>query len=68
MLSLRRRQGESILIGSDIEVRVAAVRGGVVYVDILAPSHIAVDRKEVRLGLASVKRRAGKPEEKIRHG
>ncbi|MEY2117122.1 carbon storage regulator [Rhodanobacter sp. FW106-PBR-R2A-1-13] len=60
MLSLRRRQSESILIGPDIEVRIAAVRGGVVYIDIVAPPNVQVDRKEVRQGLATVNRRSTK--------
>lgn len=48
MLTLRRRAKQSLLIGDEIEIHVAKVEGGVVTVDIIAPRHVRVDRKEFR--------------------
>lgn len=50
MLTIRRREGESVLIGPDIEVRVASSRNGEVHLNIDAPRSVQVDRKEVRTG------------------
>jgi carbon storage regulator len=47
MLIIRRRQGESISIGDDIEIEIVEVGPARVKVGIRAPQHIAVQRKEV---------------------
>ncbi len=47
MLVLRRRAGESILIGGEVEVQVAQISPGKVKLAVIAPRHITVLRKEV---------------------
>jgi carbon storage regulator len=47
MLILTRRQGETVKIGTDIEVTVLGVRGGQVRFGIKAPVQMAVDREEI---------------------
>lgn len=49
MLVIRRRAGESILIGEGIEVQVAEIASGRVKLGITAPPEVAVLRKEVKL-------------------
>lgn len=45
---LTRREGEAVLIGEDIEVRVASIKGDKVRLSFLAPLSQRVDREEVR--------------------
>lgn len=47
MLSLTRRPGEDIIIGTDIRVRILAVQGRAVRVGISAPDGVSVHREEV---------------------
>jgi carbon storage regulator len=47
MLVLTRKEGESILIGDDIEVTVSEVRGGRIKLAISAPREVLVMRREV---------------------
>lgn len=49
MLVIRRRAGESFLIGGDIEIEVLDVGGAQVKLGISAPKEIAILRKEVYL-------------------
>jgi carbon storage regulator len=49
MLVMQRREGESILIGDDIEIRILAVNGSRVKVGIEAPRRIPVLAREVHL-------------------
>ncbi|MGA3024978.1 MAG: carbon storage regulator [Bryobacteraceae bacterium] len=49
MLVVRRRQGESVLIGEDIEVVVLEAGANRVKLGILAPRAILVFRKELEL-------------------
>lgn len=49
MLVIRRRHGESILIGEDIEVQVTEIGPTRVKLCITAPKEVPVLRKEVRL-------------------
>lgn len=49
MLIIRRRQGESISIGDDIEIEIVDLGSARVKVGIRAPRHISVQRKEVSL-------------------
>lgn len=60
MLRLRRKQGEAVMIGDDVEVRVSAITKGQVHLDVYAPLDVRVDRKEVRLGTATVSPKHGK--------
>ncbi len=47
MLALSRKQGESIMIGNDIELTILEVKGEQVKVGISAPKSIPVYRKEI---------------------
>ena len=47
MLALSRNQGESIMVGNDIELTVLEVKGEQVKVGISAPKNIPVYRKEI---------------------
>ncbi len=47
MLALSRKQGESIMIGSDIEITVLEVKGEQIKIGISAPKSVPVYRKEI---------------------
>jgi carbon storage regulator len=47
MLVLSRKEGESILVGSDIRITVLRVKGSSVRVGIEAPSHTGILRSEI---------------------
>ncbi|MGQ7297323.1 carbon storage regulator CsrA [Quadrisphaera sp. KR29] len=47
MLVLTRRAGESVMIGTDVTVRVLEIRGDVVRVGVDAPRDVQVHREEV---------------------
>ena len=47
MLILTRRNGEAIMIGDNIEVRVLGVRGHHVRLGITAPANVPVHREEI---------------------
>ena len=47
MLVLSRKQGESIVIGNDIEVTITKIRGDRIQVGILAPRKVTVVRSEL---------------------
>ena len=49
MLVIRRRPGETIVIGEDVEVEVLEISGNQVKVGIRAPREILVLRKEIVL-------------------
>jgi len=49
MLVLRRRAGESVLIGQDIEILVLETGPREVKLGIQAPAHVLILRKEIRL-------------------
>jgi len=49
MLVLSRKAGERIYIGDDIVVTVITSGNGKVRLGIEAPSHVSIDREEVRL-------------------
>ncbi|HOL69836.1 MAG TPA: carbon storage regulator [Bryobacteraceae bacterium] len=49
MLVIRRRAGESVLIGDEVEVRVTEIGSTRVKLCILAPKDVVVLRKEVKL-------------------
>jgi len=49
MLMMKRRAGESILIGDDIEIHLAHIGRTRVKIGILAPRNIPVVAKEVKL-------------------
>lgn len=47
MLALSRKQGESIMIGNNIEITVLEVKGEQIKLGISAPKNIPVYRKEL---------------------
>lgn len=47
MLVLTRKQGEALVIGDDVRIRVVSVSGGQVRIAIEAPDGVAVHREEV---------------------
>lgn len=47
MLVLSREKGESIIIGDDIEIMIADIRGGKIRLGITAPRQVSVHRKEI---------------------
>lgn len=49
MLVMQRREGESILIGAEVEIRILSIHGSRVKVGIAAPRSISVLAREVQL-------------------
>ena len=47
MLALSRKQGESIMIGGNIEITVLEVKGDQVKLGIAAPKNVPIYRKEI---------------------
>lgn len=47
MLVLKRKVGESLILGDEIEVQVLAVEGDTVKIGINAPKHVSILRKEL---------------------
>ena len=63
MLILQRKEGESLLIGDEIEVTVLAVEAGRVRLAIQAPRDVTILRSELRVAAEtnrSEERRVGK--------
>jgi len=56
MLALSRKQGESIMIGSDIEITVLEVKGEQIKIGISAPKSVPVYRKEIYTQIQDVNR------------
>lgn len=52
MLVIRRRVGESILIGADIELQITDISGNRVKIGIQAPRTVPILRKEIQLAAA----------------
>ncbi len=63
MLVIRRRTGESFLIGDQIEVEILEIEGGQVKIGIRAPREVPILRKEIastrEANLASAQRGEG---------
>lgn len=49
MLVIRRREGETLLIGDEVEIEILEVGATQVKLGIRAPKHVTVLRKEIRL-------------------
>ena len=47
MLVLSRRKNESIMIGEDVEIVVAEIRGDKVRLGVSAPRYVPVHRREI---------------------
>lgn len=61
MLVLARRSGESILIGSDIEVTVVEIQGDKIRIGINAPKKVPILRKELLDAARSANAEAASP-------
>jgi carbon storage regulator len=63
MLVIRRRAGEALLIGDDIEIEILDTAGSQVKLGIRAPKHVSVLRKEIQIAgqqnLAASKEKSG---------
>jgi len=59
MLVLTRKQGEAVVIGSDIRMKVLRVRGGGIRLGIEAPSDLVILREELNEWRSASRR--GKP-------
>ena len=68
MLILSRKNGESIVIGGNVEVQVMEVKGQVVRIGIEAPKEIPVHRSEVYERIRENERTLAAPREKLDHG
>lgn len=60
MLVLTRKIGESIKIGTDIEITVLTVKGDQIKLGIEAPKHVEIHRKEVYLTIQEENQSASK--------
>jgi carbon storage regulator len=49
MLILRRREGESILVGDDVEIEIIQIGANKVKIGVRAPDRVRVMRKEIRI-------------------
>lgn len=63
MLVIRRRSGETLLIGDEIEIEILETGGSHVKLGIRAPKHVLVLRKEIQVtgqeNLAASKEKSG---------
>jgi carbon storage regulator len=46
---MKRRQGESILVGDDIEIRILNLGRSTIKLGIIAPKEVAISTKELKL-------------------
>lgn len=58
MLALTRKNGESIVIGNDIEITILDVKGDQVKLGISAPKSVPVYRKEIYLQIQDANKEA----------
>lgn len=62
MLVLKRKIGETVMIGDEIEVRVLGVEGEYVKIGFSAPKNIQIMRKELHVSIAEENTAAGLPQ------
>ena len=58
MLALTRKNGESIIIGNDIEITILDVKGEQIKLGISAPKAVPVYRKEIYLQIQEANKEA----------
>ena len=58
MLALSRKQGESIMIGNDIEITILDIRNDQVKIGISAPKQVGIYRKEIYLQIQEENKQA----------
>ena len=61
MLILSRRPGESIIIGSEIEVKILGWKDGQLSIGIVAPKAVTIYRREVYDAICEENRQAARP-------
>ncbi len=60
MLALSRKTGESIIVGSDIELTILEIKGDQVKLGINAPKSIPIYRKEIYVQIQEANKEAAK--------
>lgn len=65
MLALSRKQGESIMIGNDIEITLIDIKGDQVKIGISAPKSVPVYRKEIYVAIEQENKEAVQSERPI---
>ncbi|MBP5250085.1 MAG: carbon storage regulator CsrA [Lachnospiraceae bacterium] len=60
MLALSRKTGESIIVGSDIELTVLEIKGDQVKIGINAPKQIPIYRKEIYIQIQEANQEAAR--------
>lgn len=58
MLVLTRREGETFVLGDDIEIEILDIKPGVVRIGIRAPKHVRVLRSELLQAVAAANQAA----------
>ncbi|KEI03858.1 carbon storage regulator CsrA [Clostridium botulinum] len=58
MLVVKRKKGESILIGDDIEINIVSIDNGAVKISIDAPKNITILRKELYIEVEKENKKA----------
>lgn len=58
MLALSRKQGESIVVGNDIEITILEIKGDQVKIGIQAPKSVPVYRKELYMQIRDANQEA----------
>lgn len=58
MLALSRKQGESIMIGNDIEVAILEMKGDQVKIGIAAPKSVPIYRREIYVQIQEANKEA----------
>ena len=58
MLALSRKQGESIMIGNDVEITILDIRNDQVKIGINAPKQVGIYRKEIYLQIQEENKQA----------
>lgn len=61
MLVLKRKLGETIMLGDEIEVQVLAIEGETVKLGFTAPTHVQILRKEIYDSIRQENLNAGQP-------
>lgn len=65
MLILNRKEGESIIIGDNIEIRILEIQDGKIKIGIEAPKEVTILRKEVYESVVEENKNAISTEEDI---
>lgn len=67
MLALSRKQGESIVVGNDIEITILEFKGDQVKIGINAPKSVPVYRKELYVQITDANKEAIKQADAIKN-